>query len=238
MINPPAPAATVVINPPAPAAAALGIAATRLRRLACAALLFSFTSLQPAAAQEFGLYGSVGSSELAELNAPRGFGGYVRVVPLSGISMRLSYHRQEERSARIGVVCNNYPAFKCNPEEIENETRVATGAVAAGLLLRPFSPLELEFSGGISVNEVRSSERTASGRPSPLMFTQTAQLGLLTMAHARVRPLRAVPLSIEVGVALHLLRLDACSDDFWAHAPYCGATNVRDIRAGVSYVRR
>jgi hypothetical protein len=227
-----------MINPPVPAAAAASTAATCLWRIACASLLFSFTSLQPAAAQEFGLSGSMGSSQLAELNAPRGFGGYVRVVPLSGISLRFSFQRHEESSVRSGVVCNNYPAFRCNPEDIENDTRLATGAVAAGLLLRPVSVLELELGGGVSVNEVRGTERTASGRPSSLLYVQTAQLGLLTMANARVRPVRTVPLSIELGVALHLLRLDACSDDFWVHAPYCGATNVRDIRVGVGYVRR
>jgi hypothetical protein len=202
-----------------------------LAAIACAA--------RPVAAQDIGVYRSYGTTDIAELAAPRGIGAYIRILPRPWLSMRVGYHRHEESSQRVGTVCNNIIVmFMCNSEDIENVTSVHGAAATAAWRLQPIASLELELGGGVSLNEVRGSDRTASGRTSSLFWHESAQTGIIVSAQGRLRPLRMLPLTLDVGVSEHMLMLDACAVDTRRHDPYCGRTRLREVRLGAGFAFR
>lgn len=205
----------------------------------CAVMAASAFAPARLEAQSFGIYHSLGRSDLAELGAASGVGAFVRLVPHTALSLRVGYHRHSETAHRVGEVCNNYVIyFMCSNEGIETATRVQGGAVTAAWLLRPVAPVALEIGGGVSLNDVHGTERTESGRPSSLFSYQSAQVGLLAIANGRVRPVRALPVTIEAGVANHFLLLRACANDPRRYSPYCGDTSLREFRIGIGYDMR
>jgi hypothetical protein len=210
------------------------------RWVTCLLLLAAgVTAARPAAAQDAGVYRSYATTDIAELAAPRGVGAYIRILPRSWLSMRVGYHRHEESSQRVGTVCNNIIVmFMCNSEDIDNVTRVHGAAATAALHLRPIAPLELEIGGGVSLNEVRGSDRTASGRTSSLFWHESAQTGFIIAAQSRLRPLRVLPITLDVGVSDHILMLDACAVDVRRYDPYCGRTRLREVRIGAGFAFR
>jgi hypothetical protein len=202
-------------------------------------LLSCALASQPVGAQELGVYRSFARSALYELGAPHGLGAYIRLLPQPWLSARVSYHRHQSRTERVGEVCNNVAVyFACSDEDIETDSRVHGGAATLGWRLQPAAAVELEIGGGISLNDVRASERSTSGRPSALFVRQSAQTGILATAHGRFQPVRAVPLTIDVGLANHVLLLNACADDPRRYDPFCGRTSVREVRIGAGYAWR
>jgi hypothetical protein len=211
------------------------MAVTKMGRGVALAVWLALAPL-PVAAQEFGVYRSSAQSGLYELGAPRGMGAYARMVAKPWLSVRVSYHRFGDSSQRVGSVCNNVAVFyACSPEQIETEATVNGGAAVLAWRIRPARAVEIDLGGGLSVNDVRATERTATGRPSTLFYQNSAQGGVLGTAHGRVRPIPAWPIVVDVGVANHVLLLRACAQDSRRHAPFCGATSVREARVGLGF---
>jgi hypothetical protein len=190
----------------------------------------------PVAAQEFGVYRSSAQSGLYELGAPSGLGAYARMVARPWLSVRISYHRFGDSSQRVGEACNNVAIYyACSPEQIDTESTVHGGAAVLAWRLQPTRLVELDLGGGLSVNDVRASDRTATGRPSTLFYHNSAQGGVLATAHGRLQPIPALPVVVDVGLANHLLLLRACAEDTRRYDPFCGAKSVRELRVGLGF---
>lgn len=189
----------------------------------------------PAAGQEVGVYRTVSSSNLMELDSPSGVGAFARLRAGSNFSVRLSFQSQSNSSGRTGEVCTVYiPVVDCMDEGVRTDTRLKGAAVTGGMRFRPLSFLEFELGGGVSLNHIRARDQTESGRASSLFVQQSAQFGTLLAGSARVRPL-PVPLTIEAGISGHRISLNGCASDEFRYDPYCGATTLREFRIGIGY---
>lgn len=210
-------------------------------RITCAAsvlLCGVVPSASPLLGQEVGVYGAAGRTELRELGALQGYGGYFRVAPLRFLSLRANLYRHAAHAIeREGLVCNNYTlGFKCDTEHIRNASALRGASVVASLLLPMGKIVEVEIGGGLSLNEISASERTTSGRPSFLVYGKSAQAGVLGRATVRARPLPRLPVYVDASVDLHRVSMNGCSTDTRAHAPYCGSQSLREWRLGLGYL--
>jgi hypothetical protein len=202
-----------------------------------ATVVITAAAAAPASSQDLEVYGSYSRSDLREIGESNGLGVSMRIVELLGATVRISYHWHQETTERTGRVCNNYPAgFRCNEEGISTRTRLL-GLAAMGVWRhRPLPSIELELGGGVSMNTVNGSERTESGRPSDLFTYSTGHSGLLVVARTRARPVRNMPFTVNISLVNHRLLLRACArDEPFMYAPYCGPTDLRELRIGIGY---
>lgn len=188
-------------------------------------------------AQEIGLYRAGGTTDLTELGALQGLGGYFRVTPLRYLSLRLNVYRHKaDAIQRQGLVCNNYVLeFMCDPEQIENASQLQGASLAAALRVPAGKRVEFELGAGVSLNEISASERTQSGRPSLLVYGKSAQAGVLGRASLRVQPFLSTPVIVDMSYDVHQLSMTGCSTDVIAYAPYCGSAGLREWRVGLGY---
>jgi hypothetical protein len=187
--------------------------------------------------QEIGVYHVSASSDLSEIASADGVGLYGRVFPSSWLSIRGALYRQTETAGRRGIVCTQYvPEVGCGEEEVRTDTRLRGFAATAAARHRPLSFLELEAGAGLSLNQVLADERTESGRRSSLYQLRSNQAGWLVLGSVRVRPVEALPLTLEAGATHHRLLLRGCAADHdLQYDPFCGSADLREVRLGVGY---
>lgn len=191
-----------------------------------------------ARAQDLELYRSFSSSNLAEIGSSSGLGASARILRLGTAAVRASFHWYDESTTRTGRVCTNYAAsFACAQEAVRTDTNLAGATLQAVWRHRPVSRVELEVGGGLSMNAISASDQTASGRPSDLFTYNTGHPGLLVLARTRAYPIPRLPLTLNASVANHRLILRACPTEQPAYGPYCGATDLRELRIGLGYDR-
>ncbi len=193
----------------------------------------------PAVGQEVGVFGSVTHSNLNELAATRGYGAYVRTAAHSRLSVRLGYERAMSTSTRLGLVCTLYaPAYACDQEKVKTDTRIRRVAVFGGWRVFRFAAFDLEAGGGLSLNALRVTEETASGRWSGISVHLGENVGMHVEVLGRLRPFASVPFIVEAGVEEQRLMLPGCSSDPLRYAPFCGTTSHRAYRLGIAYAFR
>lgn len=210
--------------------------------LVCLAVVGFPGASTPAAAQEIGVFAVSARSDLPELAMARGAGLHARFFPARHLTLRATLHQQGHAYDRRGLVCVQYfPATGCSEQEVHTHTRLRSFTASGQLRFRPVAWLELEAGPGLSLNRVVPSERTESGHASSLFFLRTMQFGGLVSGSARVRPISALPVTLEVGASLHRLRLRACPGredrQIELHLPFCGDTSLRNMRVGLAYSR-
>lgn len=189
-----------------------------------------------APAQELGVFLTQGRSDLREIETTDGFGVSARILTIAPVTLHVSGYQHGARTDRVGRVCNNYTgSFSCNEEAISTRTLLRGIIVTANLRRRILPILEVDGGAGLSMNTVNGSERTASGRPSNLFAYSTGQYGVILLGGARIRPLPGLPVTLNADFGNHRVVLRACAAEDERYSPYCGTTDVREIRFGIMY---
>jgi hypothetical protein len=134
-------------------------------------------------AQEAGMFGSLGRSDVDELGDPRGGGLFFAWFPLDRLGVRFEYTRAESTARRPGTTCESsfpFPPEGCLEETVKTDARY--DVLDWGLVVVPIriSSWRLETSVGVSrvdqETEVRGLEtgrvldRTEPGTAMDLRF--------------------------------------------------------------------
>jgi hypothetical protein len=202
-----------------------------LTALFASAVLFA----QSGKAQEVGLIGSRGSSELSELEAPGGIGLFVRVPATPFLSVRVEAYQLTHPRSLMARVCLQAGGTGCREELIHRKSRYQSLAIVGAFHYNPTRLVELEAGAGVAANRIFGDDRTESGLPSRLFVHRTLQMGIVVQARGRLRPIRGWPVALEIGVAHNRVPMSACASELVLDDPYCGPLRLTELRVGLGY---
>jgi hypothetical protein len=185
---------------------------------------------------EIGVFHLAGSSDLAELERPRGLAVALRIRARPWLTIRSSIFAKGDDSARRGRVCTIYaPPSNCRDENVQAETTLVGAEVTAHVVRRLHPSFEIDAGAGASMSRITVDEVTESGRTSSLLGQNSGQPGLTLSTSGRFRPVDRLPLVLEVGLAQHFVRLNACSENQALYTPFCRTSSLRELRVGVAF---
>jgi hypothetical protein len=216
----------------------LTVAAFRGRRIWVPVALTCLFPVMATAQEVGGLY-SIRHSQLRELRTTAGYGAYVGLAQRSTFNVRVSWERLSSQSSRIGRVCTLYaPLVGCAEETVQTDTNTRRLAVTGAWRVLRHSVFELEAGGGASLNALRASEETESGRWSGISVQMGEKVGFHAEARGRLRPFTDAPFVLEVAVEEQRLWLGKCPLETQRYAPFCGISGLRGVRLAVGYAFR
>jgi hypothetical protein len=202
--------------------------------MVCAAVGMMCALPAAGSSQELNLYHSVIRADMPELGDAGGYGVFAG-FPVRRLQLRAGLQQHRRTTLLETNVCIAYDRnVGCRMEQTERATRLRGLVLTGALPLRPIDQLTVEVGTGITLNHAFAQDRTESGRPNALFVRPTGQWGALLTLGARVRPLNAVPLTLNAAVGAHRIWLTACGEYAWDDDPFCGTTNIRDVRIGGS----
>jgi hypothetical protein len=189
-------------------------------------------------AQELSVYHSVARSDIPEIAEAGGFG--VTLGFRTGrVQLRPGVLHHNQTTTVNSRVCLNYELrVGCQDEDVERSARLSGLQLVAAVPMQPVPMLGFEVAGGITLSQLTASDRTASRRASNLFANPSGQWGVMLLAGAQLRPLPAVPLTVKAAVGNHRMRLTSCGEYAWDYSPFCGTTDIREVRVGLGYMWR
>jgi hypothetical protein len=192
----------------------------------------------PVNAQELSVYHSIARSDIAEIAEAGGFGATLgfRTGPVQ-LRPGVLYHNQT--TTVNSRVCLNYElGVGCQNEEVERSARLRGLQLLAAVPVQLIPMLGFDLAGGVTLSQLTATDRTASRRASDLFANPSGQWGVVLLAGAQLRPLPAVPLTVNAAFGNHRMRLTSCGEYAWDYSPFCGTTDIREVRIGLSYMWR
>ena len=186
--------------------------------------------------QDVGIFTSVAQSENVEFPNPRGFGAFASWEFGGEWLFRLSFHRLNEETRKLGRVCMTYsPLFSC--VQTMTLTDATISSLRGGLLrLQEWGErFTLGFGGGLSFNDVNARSRGVDGRLADLLAPKTGQVGYLALLSADLVLHRGLPLKLAGGFSNHWVHFHICSgEDPPQHDPFCKISQFREVEIGLA----
>ncbi|HSJ24437.1 MAG TPA: hypothetical protein VK929_07215 [Longimicrobiales bacterium] len=191
---------------------------------------------QPGAAQQMSVMLLNGSTDIPEISSAGGWAVSMGFAAGDLLRLEAGIHHRRQNSHLDTNVCISYEQMVgCRVEATRREAYLRGFGVGAALPIRPVPSLSIELGTGITLNQVRADDRTASGRANALFTRPTGQWGLAVGATARLRPVPTLPVSLHAGIGNHWIRMTSCGQYDWDESPFCGTASIRDLSAGLSF---
>jgi hypothetical protein len=187
-------------------------------------------------AQEVSVFSVLSTSSQPALAESAGFGISGVVARSRWVRVEGSFTTVSRDSRRAALVCASYiPVANCEDEQLTEEYGLRSYRLAYAPLVYGGRAVGLALKAGLSISQVVTDSRTESPRMSNLQHTRTGQEGRFLGAQLGIRPLRRLPLSIELAGVSQWVSFDGCQEHALQYAPFCGVDRFDQLQIGVSY---
>ena len=149
---------------------------------------------------------------------------------------KLSFHRMEDETRKVGTVCKTYaPHIGCH-EELTHSQMALAGLRGGILRTLVFGrSLRVGLGGGLSFNGVNASNRGESGQRADLLAPKTGQVGYLALASLDLILPLPFPLRLSGGVSNHWVHFHTCSGSSPPqYDPFCSMASFQEGTLGFS----
>lgn len=203
----------------------------------CAVLALAACCVSDVDAQEVSVFSVLSTSTQPTLAESGGFGVAGVVAGSQWLRLEASFTTVSSDSRRAAFVCGSYiPPGNCGDEELSEEYLLRSYRVAFAPLILDRPAVDLALKAGLSMSQIVSESRTESIRMTNLQHSRTGQDGRFVGAQLSVRPLRRVPLALQLGGLRQWVDFDACQEYHFQYAPFCGVDTFDELQIGAAIV--
>jgi hypothetical protein len=188
------------------------------------------------AAQELGLFLSQGEAGHQEFVDPMGFGAYLILDPLPYLRFEGSFTHYDASATRVGEACIYLePRHDCELENLRSTSDMEGVSLSVIPHISPAGWIDLGLGGGASFMHLGLEIETESDRFVNVLKPTGGQTGAFLVGQVKLMPFPRLPLVLSAGYQTQWVRFSGCSPDPLTYDPYCGTTEMKELRLGAGY---